>query len=310
MAAGVLAVRLGPARGEYLVWFRREQLQDVTWGGDPAKAVGFDQSMELSPRRSFAAWHELVRDTAIPWSQRDTAIAKAIGASLGDIILQIRAVRVLIAESQLARVRDAVLGADDAVVIADGNGRILVANDALARLLQGPFRTFDSLDDFAGRFESPAVVLQLFDQLRAEKSPWRGELRLSRPNGPGTPVALRADPVPSTSGGLLGYIIILNDLTARQAGELARERLQRAAQSAQRPGRPVPGTLTMALSPAVQALVSAIWANAGVAASEIADSADATTIAPLLQEVEAATRHAERISAMLGRYAEGDGAAS
>ncbi len=310
VAAGVLAVRLGPARGEYLVWFRREQLQDVTWGGDPAKAVGFDQSMELSPRRSFAAWHELVRDTAIPWSQRDTAIAKAIGASLGDIILQIRAVRVLIAESQLARVRDAVLGADDAVVIADGNGRILVANDALARLLQGPFRTFDSLDDFAGRFESPAVVLQLFDQLRAEKSPWRGELRLSRPNGPGTPVALRADPVPSTSGGLLGYIIILNDLTARQAGELARERLQRAAQSAQRPGRPVPGTLTMALSPAVQALVSAIWANAGVAASEIADSADATTIAPLLQEVEAATRHAERISAMLGRYAEGDGAAS
>lgn len=310
VAAGVLAVRLGTARGEYLVWFRHEQLQNVTWGGDPAKPVLFDASMELSPRRSFAAWHQIVRDTALPWSPRDVAIAKAIGSSLADIILQIRAVRVLIAESQLARVRDAVFGAQDAVVIADGDGRILVANDALARLLQGPFRTLESLDDLAGRFESPSVVLQLFDQLRAEKRPWRGELRLTRPNAPGIPVALRADPVPHVAGGLLGFIVILNDLTARHAGELARERLQRAVQSAQRSAARS-GAVTPARSPAVQALVSAIWANAGVAASEIADAADTSAVAPLLQEVEAATRHAERISALLGGYAEGvDGAAS
>jgi hypothetical protein len=52
----------------------------------------------------------------------------------------------------------------------------------------------------------------------------------------------------------------------------------------------------------VQGLVSAIWANAGVAVSEIADSADAASIAPLLQEVEAATEHAVRLAAILGRF--------
>lgn len=301
VAAGILAVRLGSTRGEYLVWCRREQLQDVVWGGDPAKPVEFHEGMELSPRRSFAAWREIVRETSVPWTARDSAIAKAIGHSLSDIILQIRAVRVLIAESQLARVRDAVLGADDAVVIADGDGRLLVANDALARFLQGPFRTLESLDDLAGRFESPGNVLQLFDRMRESRRPWRGELKLARPNGPGVPVAMRCDPVPQIDGRLLGFIVILNDLTARHAGERARERLQRAVLAAQQ----AHDREARSRNPDVARLVAAIWSNAGVAASEIADSADTSAVAPLLQEVEASTRHAERLSEILQRYAEG-----
>jgi hypothetical protein len=79
-------------------------------------------------------------------------------------------------------------------------------------------------------------------------------------------------------------------------------RLQQAIFSAQRPPAIV-ATDALALTPAVQALVSAIWANAGVAVSEIADSAETADIAPRLQEVEAATRHAARLSALLGLYA-------
>ncbi len=310
VAAGVLAVRLGPARGEYLAWFRKEQLHNVTWGGDPRKAVVYSPDMELSPRRSFAAWHELVRETSIAWSLRDAAIAKAIGASLADIILQLRAVRVLIAESQLATMRAAVLAADEPVIIADDEGRVVLVNAALGRLVAGPHRAIETLDDLAARFEEPARAAELFRALRRERRPWRGELRLARRNAEGgTPVALRADPIPGMQGGLFGVIVIMNDLTARHEAEAARMRLQAAIFSAQRPATLVSAE-SSPLSPAVQALVSAIWANAGVAVSEIADSAETADIAPRLHEVEAATRHAARLSALLGRYgAEPDGTA-
>lgn len=311
VAAGVLAVRLGAGRGEYLVWFRKEQLQDVTWGGDPHKPVLFEEGMELSPRRSFAAWHQIVRDTAIPWTQREAAIAKAIGNSLGDIVLQIRSVRVLIAESQLNRMRTAIMGAPDPVIIADEDGNILLTNDALARLIQGPYRSLETVEDLAGCFETPDKVVELFDRLHTERSPWRGELRLTRPGGgPSIPVALRADPIPQVNGGLFGFIVILNDLTARQAADVARERLQRAVYAAQRPTSAADLELLGPMTPAVQGLVAAIWANAGVAVSEISDAADIVAVAPLLQEVEAATRHAARLSALLGRYAADDESAA
>lgn len=307
VAAGVLAVRLGAGRGEYLVWFRKEQLQDVTWGGNPHKPVTFDASMELSPRRSFAAWHELVRDTAIPWTPRESAIAKAIATSLDDIILQIRAVRVLIAEAQLTRMRSAVMSASEPVIVADADGTILLANDALGHLLQGPYKALETLDDLAARFENGARVIDLFEELKVARRPWRGEMRLQRPSGgPGIPVALRADPIPQVNGGLFGFIVVLTDLTARHEADLARQRLQRAAYAAQRPTDIADLQQYGPMTPDTQALVAAIWANAGVAVSEIADSTNTVAIAPLLKEVEEATRHAARLSALLGRYAAGD----
>lgn len=303
VAAGVLAVRLGPGRGEYLAWFRPEQLRNVTWGGDPRKAVVFSESMELSPRRSFASWHELVRETALAWSLRDQAIAKAIGASLADIVMQMRAVRVLIAEAQLASMRSAVLAADEPVIIADADGRMLLVNPALSRLVAGPHKAVEKLEDLASCFEDPVRAAELFRQLRRDRRPWRGEMRLvCRGEASGIPVAIRADPIPTANGGLFGVIVMITDLTSRQAAESARLRLQQAIFNAQRPPAIV-ATDALTLTPAVQALVSAIWANAGVAVSEIADSAETADIAPRLQEVEAATRHAARLSALLGLYA-------
>lgn len=307
VAAGVLAVRLGAGRGEYLVWFRKEQWQDVTWGGNPHRLVSREAGAPPSPRRSVTPWHEIVRDTAIPWTQRDSAIAKAIGNSLGDIVLQIRSVRVLIVESQLNRMRGAIMSAPDPVIIADADGRILLTNDALARLIHGPHRALETIEDLSGCFETPSKVLELFDRLHVERAPWRGELRLTRPGGgPSVPVALRADPIPQVNGGLFGFIVMLNDLTARQAADVARERLQRAVRAAQHPTSAPELEPIGPVAPAVEELVAAIWANAGVAVSEISDAADIMAVAPLLEQVEAATRHATRLSALLGRAAGDD----
>ena len=295
-AAGVLAVRLGAARGEYLAWFRREQPHDVTWAGAQPSATRAAATSEPDP-----TWLEHVRDTALPWRMRECAIAKAIGASVADIATQMRSVRVLIAEQQLAKMRASVEVTDEPVVITDADGDILLVNSAVARLIGGPHRQLETLEDLASAFASGEETSAMLQTLLVDRRPWRGELRLAaRGHEAGTPVALRADPIPGVDGGLLGVIVMLTDLTERHEAELARERLQRTIFAAQRPAG-APGDAPPA-PPTVQALVSAIWANAGVAVSEIADSADAASIAPLLQEVEAATEHAVRLSAILGRF--------
>jgi len=68
----------------------------VTWGGNPfaPHTVG-DDPATLSPRRSFAQWHQLVEGTADPWSPADLAAARLIGDSVADVVVQFRSVRML-----------------------------------------------------------------------------------------------------------------------------------------------------------------------------------------------------------------------
>ena len=78
-----------------------------------------DDPMQLSPRRSFAAWSEIVRGTALPWSNAERVMARAIGTALVDIIVQVHAVRLLIAEHQLAQIRATVGAAREPVLLGD-----------------------------------------------------------------------------------------------------------------------------------------------------------------------------------------------
>jgi chemotaxis family two-component system sensor kinase Cph1 len=57
----VLAIELSSSGQDFLMWFRREQSASITWAGDPAKPVVGNDPLTLSPRRSFAAWSEIVR---------------------------------------------------------------------------------------------------------------------------------------------------------------------------------------------------------------------------------------------------------
>jgi light-regulated signal transduction histidine kinase (bacteriophytochrome) len=83
-AAGVLVADIGGGRGDFLAWFRPETLREVTWGGDPysPKVVESERGPRLSPRRSFAAWSEIVRGTAEPWREHEVAAATDLAAQL------------------------------------------------------------------------------------------------------------------------------------------------------------------------------------------------------------------------------------
>ena len=76
VASGIVAVPVSRSRGEYLMWFRPERIRTVTWGGNPNKPVEFgDDPKELSPRRSFAKWHQQVEGTSDHWSITDKALS-------------------------------------------------------------------------------------------------------------------------------------------------------------------------------------------------------------------------------------------
>ena len=285
-ASGVLAMRLSSSRPDYLVWLRKEQLQTVTWAGTPSKPTVNDNPLELSPRRSFEAWSEIVRGTSVPWSSTELALARAIGVALVDIIVQVQAVRLLIAEHQLSQVRSAVAGAREPVVVADVNGRVIFANDAFRALSPRPIEPDESV---AGRFAQADQVLHAIEQLRNAPQPWRRELDLAGADG-ALPVAARAEVVTGRDGLRLGFIFVLTDLRETRRAARAREQLETSLRQAAR------------LSPLEpDEVVNAILANASLAAMDITEAPRGPPVAGLLEEVEASTRRAAALYAQIRR---------
>ena len=282
MASGVLAMRLSTSRPDFLMWFRKEQLQSVTWAGDPSKPVIGDDPMHLSPRRSFAAWSEIVRGTALPWSSAELVLARAIGTALIDIIVQVHAVRLLIAEHQVAQLRSTVLTSNEPVVIANPGGRLLFSNDAFYRLVGRTHVELQSLQGLAGAFDDAHSVRELLARLLDEHTSWRGELMLRAGGTRLVPLQMRAEVVPGRDGTVLGYMLTLVDLTDRKRTAAARLQLERSLSNAlDATGERTPDKV-----------IGAIMANASLAAMDIADAGVGPEMAPLLEEVEASARRA------------------
>ena len=294
-ASGVLAVRLSAERPDYLMWFRREQLLTVTWAGDPHKPMVSDDPLELSPRRSFAAWSEIVRGTAAPWTAAEQSLGRAIGAALVDIILQVHAVRLLVAEHQLARVRRTLAGSSEPVVIADASGRLLLANGAFlalagrAALADAP--ALNELEDLADLFFDVPRARRLLQDAARLRQPWRGELALRRAGAEPLPVGVRIEAVSGADGALLGYVFIVLDFSARHRAAAARRQLEASLQRETRDG-------TLAAHPAgapADGIMAGIMANASIAAMDIADGAAGASLAPLLEELDASAQRAAQL---------------
>jgi light-regulated signal transduction histidine kinase (bacteriophytochrome) len=83
-ASGVLAVEVGRGTGDFVAWFRPEVLREVNWAGNPhtSKIAHTEAGPRLSPRQSFEAWSETVRETAQPWREHEIAAAQQLATHL------------------------------------------------------------------------------------------------------------------------------------------------------------------------------------------------------------------------------------
>ena len=298
VATGILVAELSRADGEFLVWFRKEQVRTVTWAGNPDKpvAVGNDPR-DLSPRRSFAAWSELVRHTAKAWTPTELAIAGAMQGSLMDVILQMRALRALIAERQATATLDVIGRAGEPMIIADGSGSILLVNDAFHRLAERPMSDLRELDDLPMLFEDDGCMRAAIRQMRDSRRAWRGEMKLIRSQHSVLHVAMRGDPVPGLRGDVLGYIFLFTDIQRQREARALRARIERviAESEVQIPF----GGAAAVLRQDFEQLLSAIVANASAAMTQIADTSVEPATGALLEELEAATRRAADLTSQI-----------
>jgi PAS domain S-box-containing protein len=292
-ASGVVAMRISTQPGEMLLWFRPEQIRTVTWGGNPFKtpSVGDDPS-ELSPRRSFAQWHQIVEGTSIPWTAADLAAARFIGASIADVIVQFRAVRILIAQDQLEKVLNQIRGSDQQIVVAGAEGEIIECNSAFMKLLGAGRSPPRHIDQLADNFAEDGQVRVKLKALVTQNQPWRGEALVKTVRGPAKSVLVRADPVFATANRVLGFVLLFADLTQRKAAERARRLFQ---DGILRSGRKFPGKSGLPNDVAVQNLMSAVIENAQLAALEITDAASPADVPALLDTLRMSVDRAAEV---------------
>ncbi len=260
---GLLAARLSVRQPDFLLWFR------------PANAS------------------EGARASA--WSATDLARAASFAEMLVDLMVQADAVRLLITDRQLERLRAKVSHSREAVVVCDAQGRVTLANVAFGELTSRSSASVQTLDDLLALFSPAVVARRLAGQVRAEQRSARSVLALPRPDGSVLPVAVRAEPVLARTGGMLGMIFLIEDLTAARLAEAAWTQLQGLLGTASGEG----------VDHEADPVVSAIRTHASLAAMDMADTTRTPGLAPLLQEVESATQRAialyRRLSSMLRR---------
>ena len=292
-ASGLAATPVSNAPGEYLIWFRPERIRMVTWGGDPLEPVliGNDPS-DLSPRRSFAKWHQLVEGKCEPWTPADLTAARLIGETVTDVVLQFRSVRMLIVRDQLESVTQQLQLSDLPVVVADPRGRILLNNPAFEKLVSGAHRHLEWLEDLAPHFTDPAEARRRLRDLVNLRRTWRGEMSMQI-GGETHSVLARGDPVFASPDRVLGLVLLFTDVGDRLAAEAAGRRFQDGLIENHR----VPGiSLDTEADFFYQKLLSSIVENAQLAALEISDGVDK---AQVLQKLESVRASVDRTAAVL-----------
>jgi PAS domain-containing protein len=301
----LLAVPVSTTPGEYLIWLRPGRVRTVTWGGNPNEPheIG-DDPTTLSPRRSFAQWHQVVEGTADAWSDADVAAARLIGESVTDVVLQFRSVRMLIAEDQLEQVRREVQQAGPPVVIADADGQILQINSAFAGMLPPRTKRPGSISDLVSLIAGPDDARHALRDLVRTRRAWRGEAQLEGPGGALTPLLVRADPVFASKDRSLGFVLMFTDLTERKAAETARRQFQQAVIEER---RPVSGLLDSKADLMFRNLLATIVENAQLAALEIADGVDTARMPERLEAVRASVaRTAEMLGYLIWHASRGE----
>ena len=90
VASGLLAMAISKIQNRYVLWFRPEILQTVTWAGNPdkPKRLEEDGSVTIFPRQSFEAWQQIVDGQSLPWLDCEVAGASELRQAIVDIVLR------------------------------------------------------------------------------------------------------------------------------------------------------------------------------------------------------------------------------
>ena len=148
------------------------------------------------------------------------------------------------------------------------------------------------MEDLPGLFAEPQEVGSKLNDLLARSQTWRGEVRVETARGAVMPLLVRGDPVFSSPGRVLGFVLLFTDVTERKTADAARERFQEGIIDGHR-------TITRRLDSKAdvlfQKLLSSVIENAQLAALEITDGVDTARMPALLDGVRASVTRASEV---------------
>jgi chemotaxis family two-component system sensor kinase Cph1 len=77
--SGLLVIPIDSNKGDFVLCFRPEVIQDINWGGDPNQAINFENDgKNYHPRNSFKLWKQTVRYHALPWTAQELEVAESL----------------------------------------------------------------------------------------------------------------------------------------------------------------------------------------------------------------------------------------
>lgn len=153
--SGVLAIPFSRSPRDYLLFFRREFVQTITWGGNPDKPV--TPGERISPRKSFEAWKQTVGGQSLPWRSDEKQIAETLRISLLEVIL--RRAELIAQERQVAQESQSLL-------IAELNHRVKNILSLIRAVVRQSGQQTTSVKDFTADLEHRINALaQAHDQM-------------------------------------------------------------------------------------------------------------------------------------------------
>jgi light-regulated signal transduction histidine kinase (bacteriophytochrome) len=108
VAAGLLAIPISQSlHGDWVLWFRPEQLQTFKWGGNPYDKPMTDSlhGARLTPRKSFEIWQEEARGRSAPWLPVELDAALKLRVLVRDVVIG-RAEQLAVLNTDLVRSND------------------------------------------------------------------------------------------------------------------------------------------------------------------------------------------------------------
>ena len=84
IGSGIMVLTLSAEMNEYIIWFKPEHIETITWAGNPDKPVEIDESgiAKISPRHSFEAWSQQVADRSEIWTNEEIKSAMRLKAEV------------------------------------------------------------------------------------------------------------------------------------------------------------------------------------------------------------------------------------